>query len=171
MAMVSTRRGMSSSVFAALVALSLAIPAAAAANGANLSRVHIDNFGIVNAKYYRGSQPKGQDYADLAALGIKTVVDLTDDDADASEPSMVKAAGMQSIRIPMNTHTPPTANQLSQFLKIVNDPASQPVYVHCVGGRHRTGVMTAAYRMVDDGWAADKAFNEMKQYKYGADFL
>ena len=30
-------------------------------------------------------------------------------------------------------------------LQIVNDPAQQPVFVHCVGGKHRTGVMTAAY--------------------------
>jgi hypothetical protein len=31
--------------------------------------------------------------------------------------------------------------------------------------------MTAAYRMTEDGWTADQAFNEMKQYKFGADFL
>jgi protein tyrosine/serine phosphatase len=43
--------------------------------------------------------------------------------------------------------------------------------VHCVGGRHRTGVMTAAYRMTNEGWTGDRAFSEMKQYKYGADFL
>jgi protein tyrosine/serine phosphatase len=53
----------------------------------------------------------------------------------------------------------------------VNDPASQPVYVHCVGGKHRTGVMTAAYRMTHDGWTSDKAFTEMKQYKFGMDML
>jgi protein-tyrosine phosphatase len=45
------------------------------------------------------------------------------------------------------------------------------VYVHCVEGRHRTGVMTAIYRMTVDGWTADRAFNEMKQYKFGMDFL
>jgi tyrosine-protein phosphatase SIW14 len=53
----------------------------------------------------------------------------------------------------------------------VNDPANQPVYVHCVGGKHRTGVMTAVYRMTQDGWTADQAFKEMKQFKFGADFL
>jgi hypothetical protein len=40
-----------------------------------------------------------------------------------------------------------------------------------MGGRHRTGVMTAAYRMTHDGWTADQSFAEMKQYKFGADFL
>lgn len=56
-------------------------------------------------------------------------------------------------------------------MNIVNDPANQPVYVHCVGGRHRTGVMTAVYRMIQDSWSPDQAFEEMKQYKYEADFL
>jgi hypothetical protein len=31
--------------------------------------------------------------------------------------------------------------------------------------------MTAAYRMTDDGWTADRAIKEMKQYNFGADFL
>jgi protein tyrosine/serine phosphatase len=78
---------------------------------------------------------------------------------------------MKFYRIPMTTHVPPTSEQLSSFLKIVNDPAQQPVYVHCAGGRHRTGVMTALYRIEQDGWTADKAFKEMKRYKFGWDFL
>jgi protein tyrosine/serine phosphatase len=71
----------------------------------------------------------------------------------------------------MTTHRVPTAAQLEEFLSIVTNPANQPVYVHCVGGRHRTGVMTAVYRMTQDGWTALQAFKEMKQYKFGADFL
>jgi protein tyrosine/serine phosphatase len=165
---------------ATLFALALAIPAAAESRDTNVpvasnvhsfaAAIHIDNFGKVNANYYRGAQPQGHDYADLAGVGIKTVIDFTED-GDASEASIVKDLGMTFYRIPMNTHRVPTKEQLTQFLKIVNDPASQPVYVHCQGGRHRTGVMTAVYRMTNDSWTADKAFAEMKQYKYGADFL
>lgn len=171
--MLLNRPGLRASVVSAMLALSVAIPAAAQ-NVASVSaapRIGIDNFGKINANYYRGAQPIGHDYADLAALGVKTVIDLTDDDGQASEPSMVKSAGMQSIKIPMTGRVPPTAAQLAQFLKIVNDPASQPVYVHCVGGKHRTGVMTAAYRMTHDGWTSDKAFAEMKNYKFGMDML
>jgi protein tyrosine/serine phosphatase len=170
--MLLNRPGLRASVVSAMFALSVAIPAVAQ-NAATVSapRIRIDNFGKINANYYRGAQPQGRDYADLAALGVKTVIDLTDDDGEPSEPAMVKSAGMQSIKIPMNGHVPPTPAQLAQFLKIVNDPASQPVYVHCVGGKHRTGVMTAAYRMANDGWTSDKAFSEMKRYKFGVDFL
>jgi protein tyrosine/serine phosphatase len=169
--MILNRRGVRASAVATMFALSLAIPAAAQNVAFNLSRIHIGNFGMVNANYYRGAQPKGHDYADLAALGVKSVIDLTDDDGQASEPSMAKSAGMTSFKIPMNTHVPPTSSQLAQFMKIVNDPANQPVYVHCVGGKHRTGVMTAAYRMTNEGWTSDKAFSEMKRFKFGADFL
>jgi hypothetical protein len=31
--------------------------------------------------------------------------------------------------------------------------------------------MTAIYRMNDEGWTSDHAFKEMKQYRFGADFL
>ena len=101
--MLLNRPGLRASVVSAMFALSVAFPAAAQ-NVAAVSapRVRIDNFGKINANYYRGAQPQGRDYADLAALGIKTVIDLTDVDGEASEPSMVKSAGMQSIKIPMN---------------------------------------------------------------------
>jgi len=133
--------------------------------------VSVKNFGKISDKYYRGAQPAGKDYADLAAFGIHTVINLTNGDGDKNEQAMVENAGMKYIQIPMTTHIVPTAEQLAQFLKIANDPDSQPVYVHCVGGKHRTGVMTAVYRMNNEGWTADQAFKEMKQFKFGADFL
>src|SRR4029079_11201296 len=117
-----------------------------------------------------GEQPEGADYANLAAFGIKTVIDLQAD-GQASEQLQVEKAGMAFHRIPMTTHVAPTKAQIAEFLKLVNDPANQPVYVHCAGGKHRTGVMTAVYRMANDNWSADQAFKEMKSYKFGADFL
>jgi uncharacterized protein (TIGR01244 family) len=133
--------------------------------------VRIDNFARVDANLYRGAQPKGRDFADLRALGVKTIVNLTSDDADPAERTMAEAAGLTYVHIPMTTHIVPTSAQLTQFLNLVNDSAGGPVYVHCVGGRHRTGVMAAVYRMTHDGWTGAQAFKEMKQYKFGADFL
>ena len=174
--MLSVRTLSSACAIAVLVSFPSSIAPTAHAQGtdrsavANLSRIRIGNFGQVNANYYRGEQPEGRDYADLAALGIKTVIDLQED-GEANETSLVEAAGMKFYRFPMNTHVPPTSAQLAKFMEIVNDPAQQPVYVHCKGGRHRTGVMTAVYRMEQDGWTADRAFGEMKRYRFGADFL
>jgi tyrosine-protein phosphatase SIW14 len=163
---------------AVLVVSSLALPTGAYAGpdpppstAVAAPAIRIDNFGQVNANYFRGAHPNGRDYADLAALGVKTVINLTSSDADANERTFVEGAGMKYVQIPMTTRDQPKTAELTEFLSIVNDPANQPVYVHCVGGRHRTGVMTAAYRMTHDGWNSDQAFAEMKRYKFGADFL
>lgn len=160
-------------VFAAtlLVALALAGPTIAQDQKAVISKIKIDNFGRISDSFYRGAQPKGQDYSDLASLGIKTIVNLTSDDVDVNEKAMVEKAGMKYIQIPMTTHEPPTPAKISQFLSVLKNPESTPIYLHCVGGKHRTGVMTALYRMTDEGWTADQAFKEMKQFKFGADFL
>ena len=133
--------------------------------------VRIDNFGRINEHYYRGALPDAQDLADLARLGVKTTIDLTNGDGDSREQQLAEAAGIKFVKIAMNTRVVPTLEQIQTFLSIVNDPANQPVYVHCVGGKHRTGVMTAIYRMVQDSWTPAQAFKEMKTYEFGADFL
>jgi tyrosine-protein phosphatase SIW14 len=158
-------------LFSAMPAVAQTATSATASARFDLSRIRIDNFGQVDANYFRGAQPQGRDYTDLAALGVKTVIDLTSDDAQRGEKATVERAGMKYVQIPMTTHESPSEAKIAEFLSIVNDPASQPVYVHCVGGRHRTGVMTAIYRMTNAAWTADKAFAEMKQYKFGSDFL
>ncbi len=157
--------------FAAPVALALGLsatawaasPAAAAAEA--LSRIRIDNFGKIDDAYYRGSQPERGDYGDLARLGVKTVIDLQADGKDR-EKGLVEQAGMTFYRIPMTTTERPSDAAVKQFLSIVNDPKNQPVYVHCAGGQHRTGVMTAVYRMTKYGWNETKAYDEMKHYKF-----
>jgi len=146
------------------------LPHSTAQSGVDLSRIAIDNFGQVNAQFYRGGQPLDGDYAALASLGVKTVIDLQAD-GQPDEERLVRAAGMTFHRIPMTTHVAPTEQQIAEFLGLVSNQAAQPVYVHCAGGRHRTGVMSAVYRMTADGWTADQAFSEMKHYKFGMDFL
>ena len=161
-----------------VVALSLAAPAMAKTPVAPTAsqamavpaNIRIDNFGRVSGAYFRGAQPQGRDFADLAGLGVKMVIDLARE-GDINERANAERQGMKFVRIPMTTDVQPSQDVVNQFLTLVNDPANQPVYVHCMGGRHRTGVMTAAYRMTQMGWTADQAFSEMKQYKFGADFL
>ena len=135
--------------------------------------ISIYNFAKVNDRYYRGGQPMGDHYADLAALGVTTVINLIgdEDDIDRREQAIVEQHGMQYVHIPMNTRKAPTDAEIAKFMSLVDDPEGGAVYVHCVGGRHRTGVMTAVYRMTKDGLTGEQAFKEMKQHKYGPDFL
>ena len=168
--MVLMRRAFLRCVLASAIAVLPAMSAMAGESRNTRVAITIGNFGEVAPTYFRGEQPEGSDYATLAAFGIKTVIDLQAD-GQANEQGQVEKAGMKFHRIPMTTHVAPTKAQIAEFLQLVNDPANQPVYVHCAGGKHRTGVMTAIYRMATDKWTADQAFREMKQYKFGADFL
>jgi protein tyrosine phosphatase (PTP) superfamily phosphohydrolase (DUF442 family) len=157
---------------AALLTLVLAGPALAQEplRAITPDSITIYNFARVNDDYYRGGQPIGDHYADLAAIGVKTVINLTSgSDSRPEEKSMVEQHGMRYVHIPMTTRTPPSDDEIATFLAAVD--AEGAVYVHCVGGRHRTGVMTAVYRMTKDGLTGEQAFKEMKQYKYGPDFL
>jgi protein tyrosine/serine phosphatase len=127
--------------------------------------VDIENFGKVNDHFYRGAQPEGHNYEQLAAFGIKTIVDLRDD-AKEDARSATERAGMRYINLPMKEKSYPQADTAARFLTIINDESNWPVFVHCAGGKHRTGVMTAVYRMSVDGWGVEQAYQEMKQYHF-----
>jgi tyrosine-protein phosphatase SIW14 len=127
---------------------------------------HIGNFGCINSNFYRGARPKTRDYKDLAAMGIKTIINL-EGDGDRNAERDATAAGMKFFHIPMSDKDAPSDATVQEFLKLANDPANQPIFVHCKGGRHRTGLVTAVYRMEHDGWTADQAFDEMKRFDFG----
>jgi protein tyrosine/serine phosphatase len=127
--------------------------------------VTIDNFGQVNDHIYRGGQPKGVHFRQLVVLGIKTVLDLRSD-VEPDSKTDAEQAGLQYINLPLEPKRYPQADAAKRFLEIVNDQANWPVFVHCKGGRHRTGVMVAVYRMTMDHWTVDQAYNEMKQYDF-----
>src|SRR5216117_3937845 len=74
----------------------------------SISSIKIKNFGQMDERFYRGAQPREGDYKDLAALGIKTVIDLRDDPESYERP-MVESLGMKYINIPMETKKYPTA--------------------------------------------------------------
>lgn len=125
----------------------------------------IRNFGKVNDNYYRGSQPTQSQMAALKAMGVRTVIDLRRDYVPA-ERQWAKDAGLNYFNIPLNAYQAATQEQTEHFLRLVNDPANAPVYVHCRGGKHRTGALTAVYRITHDGWTAEQAFDEMKKYDF-----
>jgi tyrosine-protein phosphatase SIW14 len=152
------------------VALALSmLTAAHAAQRDGLSNIRIKNFGRINENLYRGAQPQQRDIVDLAALGVKSVIDLQQE-GESREQGWVETAGMKFFRVGLSDQSSPSPENAEQFLKLVNDPANQPVFIHCHGGRHRAGAMTAIYRMTQDGWDADRAYAEMKSYEFERGF-
>jgi protein tyrosine/serine phosphatase len=151
----------------ATMALILALSALSFAKtpAPSFPNIKIDNFGRMDERFYRGARPKSEDFKNLAALGIKTVIDLTDNSREREQPA-VEAAGMRYVNIPIVDKTYPSMAQANEFLKVANDPATGKFYVHCAGGRHRTGIMGAVYRFNHDHWNFDQAYAEMKQYDF-----
>ena len=132
---------------------------------ADVSAVTIKNFGQMDERFFRGGQPKEGDYQQLANLGIKTVIDLQNEPTSYEKQS-VEALGMKYINIPMSDKEYPETAKIDQFLKLVDDPATGKFYVHCAGGRHRTGVMGAVYRFNHYNWNYDQVYAEMKKYDF-----
>jgi len=166
---MTTRRLSRRGLQAALLALSInliSVAQVAAQSPVNLKfrDIKIKNFGQMDERFFRGAQPKEEDFKALAALGVNTIIDLQDEPTTYEKPA-AEAAGMHYINIPMSSTSRPREEQIEQFLKIAGDPATGRFYVHCAGGRHRTGVMGAVYR-IQHGWDFDKAYKEMKDYDY-----
>jgi protein tyrosine/serine phosphatase len=161
--MSSTKRSYVSVLFAVFAfVLASSITAFAQQTTAN---VNIKNFGQMDDRFYRGAQPKEEDYKQLAAIGIKTVIDLREDPT-TYEKREAEAAGMRYVNLPMSDKDYPPAATIDQFLKLVDDPSTGKFFVHCAGGRHRTGVMGAVYRFNHYNWNFDQVYAEMKKYDF-----
>ncbi|HXQ70633.1 MAG TPA: hypothetical protein VN844_09110 [Pyrinomonadaceae bacterium] len=130
----------------------------------------IKNFGKVNDNYFRGSQPTKSQVAALKAMGVKTIIDLRKDYVPEAR-QWATEQGLNYFNLPLLPGRRATKEQTEYFLRLVNDPANAPVYVHCKGGRHRTGAMTAVYRITHDGWTAEQAFEEMLKYDFNEGFF
>jgi protein tyrosine/serine phosphatase len=161
-------RNFSPALIAALALIvTFSVPAFSKSKNNRFPNIKIKNFGQMDDRFYRGSRPDEGDYAALAKLGVKTIIDLTDNSREYEQPA-VERAGLHYINIPMVDKGYPGMDQINQFLRIVNDPSTGKFFVHCAGGRHRTGVVGAVYRFTHDHWNLEQALAEMDQYEFGS---
>jgi protein tyrosine/serine phosphatase len=157
-------RSYSSTLFRTVSVL-LAFSATSLAQESQANNVHISNFGQMDERFFRGGQPKEEDYKALAAIGITTVIDLRNDPKDYAKTT-AESLGMRYVNIPMSDKKYPATAKIEEFLKLIEDPGTGKFYVHCRGGRHRTGVMGAVYRFNLYGWDYDRAYAEMKKFDF-----
>jgi len=135
----------------------------------------ISNLGIVSEKQlYRGGMPVGEsNYQQLKDLGIKTVVNLKIEDSAVeyvSEQQALAKKGINIHYIPMPNVAPPTMLQTMEFLNLVYNLQTKPVYVHCHRGADRTGVMAAIFR-ITEGHTASWSLVEAEKFNIASKFF
>jgi protein tyrosine/serine phosphatase len=123
----------------------------------------LPNLHRVTDALYRGAQPTEQGFRELRKMGVRTVVSLR---SFHSDRKLIGATPLAYEHIYMKAWHPED-EEIVRFLRIVTDPARQPVFLHCQHGADRTGTMCAIYRVVVCGWTKDEAIKEMTEGKFG----
>ncbi|MEN8127094.1 MAG: tyrosine-protein phosphatase [Planctomycetota bacterium] len=111
---------------------------------------------------YRSSRPNDQGLKELVQMKIKTIVDLEPAQDNQDRP---QTDGLNNISLPMETCFP-DRGQIKHFLEIMAAPDNWPVLIHCKNGIDRTGIMTACYRIIVQGWEIEEAIEQISQEPY-----
>jgi uncharacterized protein (TIGR01244 family) len=123
----------------------------------------IRNFLQVNEQFCTGGQPRMEHFAKLKANGVKAVLNLRtpgEHRADEEQEAVAKA-GLKYFNIPV-VYTSPTDAQVDEFLKLTDDPANRPMFIHCTAAI-RVGAFWMIRRAVRDGLTADAALEDARK--------
>ena len=82
-----------------------------------------------------------------------------------NESEHAQSHGLNVLHIPVESRKPIPEHQVEAFFEFVDNPANQPVLVHCSAGRHRTGYLCGRYRIERQGWTVEKAVQEMLSFE------
>jgi tyrosine-protein phosphatase SIW14 len=140
---------------------------------------------IAEGRVYRSGCLSADGFRDfIVSHKIKTVINLWDESPDPTLPnnrfswSSVRESELckelnvnfEFIYVEvLNEHEvgKKPLKAIDDFLKIMDDESSYPVLLHCKAGLHRTGVLSAIYRMEYDGWSRNDALRELKSHGFG----
>lgn len=147
----------------------VALPSVARPNLDSLINVKdVPNLYKINANLYRSGQPTEAGIKALAKMGVKTIIDLRDDnDRSRREETWVKAAGLRFINIPLSNIFGPKDSKIDEILNEIARSENHPVFIHCKRGADRTGTVIAVYRISRDGWTGKQANTEAKKFGFG----
>ena len=107
----------------------------------------VHNFRAIDEVVWAGGQPDAGAYGELAARGVRLVVDLrtgTRDDPRKDDPALLGRLGVGYLGLPVPDGHVPSEAQIRRFLAVVRETEGV-VFVHCDGGVGRTSALTAAY--------------------------
>lgn len=133
----------------------------------------VPNLHEVSPGLWRSGQPTTvEQWRYLESIGVRYELKLNDfqegDDSPAFSTqvqviynSMQPVGDANIIDALTNTFRAPTHEQIADALSAIRAHKGQGVLVHCTHGQDRTGLIIGLYRVLDEGWAADVAYNEM----------
>jgi protein tyrosine/serine phosphatase len=146
---------------AAVCAVAILVSISAAQTGPSYKQ--LPNFHKVTDKLYRGAQPLSGASSKLVELGVKTIVNLRgEDDLSRVEQKEAETAGLRYFGVAMPGLSAPSDEQVAKVMAIINNPENQPVFIHCKRGSDRTGTIAAIYRILNEGWTAERAIAEAR---------
>ncbi len=128
---------------------------------------------------YRSGQLTAAGFEEaLARHQVRTVINLKEEAPDPvlkggpRESELCRVHGVRHLFLEVELFDPsiqprPRSACIDQFLAIMDDPANHPVLLHCQAGLHRTGILSAIYRMEYCGWSRDEAIEELKLHGFG----
>jgi len=107
--------------------------------------------------------PYPDDPTVLDAAGIAATVDLTEGDEGWVDYWSARPE-LEHHRVGFVDFSPPTEDGMRRALALIDDLLARdlPVYVHCRGGRGRTGCVVACY-LVERGAAPPAALERVRQ--------
>ncbi|HEY2962575.1 MAG TPA: PQQ-binding-like beta-propeller repeat protein [Pyrinomonadaceae bacterium] len=147
--------------FLSLVALLLFVTSSTVAQQDDLSSIR--NFLRVNKEFCTGGQPRTEQLERLKADGVKAIINLRQpsEHRAAEEEAKAKELGLRYFNIPV-AFGDPKDEQVDEFLKITDDPANRPAFIHCAGAI-RVGAFWMIRRVLRDGWKIEDAEAEAEK--------
>jgi protein tyrosine/serine phosphatase len=118
----------------------------------------------VAPRFYRSARLDEEDLPRLRSLGIRTVVSLR---AFHSDTRLLDDTGIGAVRVPMLTWSIDDDEVVRALRAIRSAETRGPVLLHCQHGADRTGLVTAMYRMVVQGWSREAALDELQNGGFG----
>ena len=108
----------------------------------------VHNLRTVDSEVWAGGQPDDDAYRELAARGVRLVMDLRTgarDDPREDDPALLAGLGAGYLALPIPDGHVPSEAQVRRFVAAVRETEGV-VFVHCGGGVGRTSALIAAYR-------------------------
>lgn len=125
------------------------------------------NFHIVDDGIWRSAQPSVESIAVMKKHGLKTVINLRGSEENHLWESRISdSLGIQYFHLSMDGRDVPDTADINNILRIIENKQNQPVMYHCLGGKDRTGIVTAIYRLKNSDISFEEVHKEMLMYGY-----